>query len=956
MEVINMCQIMETYKNIPNAYASLAVYSVQLLLTSCSLFEVFFEAEGSKFGLSGVSFKLNDTEVFASYSEFSRTPCSIDSCQNTYTYRVAGSCYFFFLCGLLVLVMACMFDSLGFILFKKSTTSALHLLNPFLGILGALVYYFTLFWVNSEFPFQKGTYLDFTKILLSLIGLTYYFAECDSLGFEKQSQVELKGNSSNQSLLKSQEALNEQLKKEVKKQKDHIRHQEKLYKDKLTDIKSKHKALKKKLPDLEAIINKKKALIKTLNETEHQKNKQIAELQQQNKNLSRKLEDASQELTNYNSTLNQLSNLKKQNKNLISKLTATETSLKNLTRPKQDKATETDLLTASTQPKQDKATETTEEENISELLLELEDLRHFKYKYFKKLQSKESEVIALTNRINYVKDSKNKEISALHRKVCEKEEEIEKLISSMSRKSKTAEETIKAQLQELQEKYQKAILENKELQSKDLTGFVENFQVKSDEYSQTLEKCSQNLMHQIEIIEESENEIREFISQKGPTLTEKTKLLAHKLQNNHYKATKNYLKQWKSICQTQKSAIEILDEEKQNLLKNNILLHKYKRSSLESKPLTLANLFKFLEEMMDQKYKTDLKDLKDKLNPKPMPEFTLEYLTRKFGIKNLALKFLSQLIPALENLVKEGSAYAKFYSDLLQVSSNPIPYNLAIYLVKARGTFMILIAKAKKLKEALQIKALNEAYKEEAMLADTLELIYSQFQADSSIGTEIVPKLKPNNLSDSEYFGFVVSHKLKKAGVNSEDISRLLKTDTIDFEKFKTLKTEFGIWVSDKWARAFFKNSKIELREFFQTLKLENFSKLTRKVEYVVSKSTYLNAIAEVYQKRQLNEAIKLQEALPNDSKCIEVTNQLEEPYKVQELLKEFQDTPVSKPQLILACVNNSLGMFGLKAFTIKGVLQNPLQVSEDFLEDIFEHTESSPRKVRARTLPSPKF
>lgn len=45
-----------------------------------------------------------------------------------------------------------------------------------------------------------------------------------------------------------------------------------------------------------------------------------------------------------------------------------------------------------------------------------------------------------------------------------------------------------------------------------------------------------------------------------------------------------------------------------------------------AKPMTYQNVFKLFENMMDQKYEVDKKDLKDRRVPRTMTEFLMEYL------------------------------------------------------------------------------------------------------------------------------------------------------------------------------------------------------------------------------------------------------------------------------------------------------------------------------------------
>ena len=91
-----------------------------------------------------------------------------------------------------------------------------------------------------------------------------------------------------------------------------------------------------------------------------------------------------------------------------------------------------------------------------------------------------------------------------------------------------------------------------------------------------------------------------------------------------------------------------IEEENKELIENNEILLQIKETS--EKPMSIVNLFKFLEELMDRKYEIDIKDLKDNRIPRTMTEFIQEHLSRVFGIPKIANRQLAQIIPALKEL------------------------------------------------------------------------------------------------------------------------------------------------------------------------------------------------------------------------------------------------------------------------------------------------------------------
>ena len=411
--------------------------------------------------------------------------------------------------------------------------------------------------------------------------------------------------------------------------------------------------------------------------------------------------------------------------------------------------------------------------------------------------------------------------------------------------------------------------------------------------------------------------------------------------------------------EAEESAAITLETEKNQLLRENVLMREYQKLEKVSKPMSTTNLFKFLEEMMDNKYKTDQKDYEDKRQPRTITDFTMEYLNRKFGILSLALKFLAQFMPTLKGLVGQGHKYAEFYARLLQVfHKDPVPYNLGLYLVKARIRFLELIEKANRLKERFGIKsnttagvthgkAANEyaGTGGEAMLDDVLDMVYVDFTTDSESGTLMLKLLKPSTVSFNNHIAFLISHKMKRAGKRPEEIFRLLDKDSggsIDADEFiKGTKSDLDLWLNDEDIKKFFVNvdtsgnGELELDEFLACINFEKYDKCAKSSEYVVTKSNYLNSLIEVYDFRQLRDAVKLEKMMSqrnlSELNVMEFDNFITTldsgipPARIQEfftealLLSEKRESNiVTKSAFIRFCVRNGIGGYGLGSFVIR--------------------------------------
>lgn len=238
---------------------------------------------------------------------------------------------------------------------------------------------------------------------------------------------------------------------------------------------------------------------------------------------------------------------------------------------------------------------------------------------------------------------------------------------------------------------------------------------------------------------------------------------------------------------------ENIQQEKTKLLRENLILDQFSKVEVRSeRPMSYVNLFRFFEDMMDNKHKTDLKDLQDRRRPRSMTEFLMEYLNRRFGIESLAMKTLGQLLPALKSLANEGHPYARLFARLLQIfHPDPVPYNLSLYLVKARIEFHHYIEKAEKIKEALSLKPNKEssnkthgkaAYEHagtggEAMIVDIIDHIYMLFEEDPESGTLMIEKICPDKVDFNDFVAFLIANKMRKKGKKPEDIFLQLDKD-----------------------------------------------------------------------------------------------------------------------------------------------------------------------------------
>ena len=579
------------------------------------------------------------------------------------------------------------------------------------------------------------------------------------------------------------------------------------------------------------------------------------------------------------------------------------------------------------------------------------------------------------------------EISRLNTFSSENEKLAEKLklrVESLN----SEKELVEKRLKELEEINQKLVCENQEL--KDTGTLVSELESEKQELHQ------KNLVIEAKLFElhsgSQENKLDEKL------LKEKhVRLLAACYRKHDFCRLLQSFNIWKKVervfeestqdtefKEAQESASMALQQEKENLMESNAIMKELKGIDQRSvKPMNPTNTFKLLEEMMDQKYKTDQKDLADKRKPRSMTEYMVEFLNRRFGIRNIAQKTLAQLIPTLRDLVTQEHPYAQFYARLLQLfHQDPVPYNLALYLVVARVKFASLVEKANKLKERLGKKSgvgsggitHGQAAVEyagsggEAMLFDVLDYVYHEFVQDPEGGALMLRLIKPGNISFIDHVSFIITHKMKKAGKRPDELFKLLDKDSggsIDAEEFiRGTKSDLELWLSDEDIKRFFfeaddsGNGELEYEEFEARINFKKYESSIKTFDYIVTKSNYLNSLIEVYNFRQLRDATELERILEEQSseplnyeKFSEMIGMIDSgipPAKIQEFFiealesSEFSDV-LSKSAFIIVCVRNGIGGYGLGSFAIRELL------------DVMQERQYS-LKVDSKSFAEPKY
>lgn len=313
-------------------------------------------------------------------------------------------------------------------------------------------------------------------------------------------------------------------------------------------------------------------------------------------------------------------------------------------------------------------------------------------------------------------------------------------------------------------------------------------------------------------------------------------------------------------------------------IEQNLIILSYK--SLENKsdrPMSYINVFKFLEELMDKKFELDKQSAIEGKELIGLPDFVFQHLLKTFGIQPLALKFLGQFIPGLHEIYSQGQEYAIFYARLLQIfHGDPVPFSLALYLVKARMDFHPLIDRYERIQQEQGKKSSNydkSAYEAAgtgglAQLGDVVELVYTLFSSDKESGEKALELMKPGKVSIEDFVAFKICHKMAKIGKTPEMIFAIIDKDqggTIDVGEFiEGTKEDLDLWISDtnitKLLVKLDKENKGEISKeaFMEKINMKFLIECNKNPAWVVTKASFLIALLEVYKFKQRKMAAHL--------------------------------------------------------------------------------------------------
>jgi hypothetical protein len=299
--------------------------------------------------------------------------------------------------------------------------------------------------------------------------------------------------------------------------------------------------------------------------------------------------------------------------------------------------------------------------------------------------------------------------------------------------------------------------------------------------------------------------------------------------------------------------------EQRSLLDNNLLLDIFKKSSRGEQPLGLTQVLKFFEELMDHKAESDLLDLAAHRQPKTLQDYLIDYLTRTFGLRKLAVKLVCQLVPALILHHREQQPEVILFCRLLQMI-NPSPVNLplAVFLTKVRMEFV---------KYARNYQLEHEISSSKAYLVDIFAYVYALFEEDHESGTDFLSCLRPSSISLEEYVLFCICNKMAILSLNSEEVFSKMDVDAsgrMSQREFRNgVQQTMELWISDKDLESVFMHlaqgrGGLTKEEFIESLGFKRYVEKCKSEQFALSKTEFLSALIEVYNRKQIRNITQL--------------------------------------------------------------------------------------------------
>ena len=305
-------------------------------------------------------------------------------------------------------------------------------------------------------------------------------------------------------------------------------------------------------------------------------------------------------------------------------------------------------------------------------------------------------------------------------------------------------------------------------------------------------------------------------------------------------------------------------------LMNNSLFRIMKIDGVKfDQPMSIVTFYNLMEEIMDKKVIADNNDLLEGKKPAFFSDFTLEYLLKLHGVKKVAQKDISRMIPILYQQFHADVPLSIFLSRILHMfHANPATLEATVVALRLAVEFKPLAERYAESRNVRNLAPLSEAQKMitggEAMLFDVLGAFYDRFAQDQLFSWHFLRFLKPRTVTVADYVCSVIhwfAHS--KLEVDHEKVWEMMNGeggDSLSEEGFvQGVTSRVGVALSPKIlkeAHRAMAPSGILTRNTLETraASLKNAA----PEDFVVNKGGFLLAVLEAYNARLRRNAIQL--------------------------------------------------------------------------------------------------
>ncbi|CAG9320667.1 unnamed protein product [Blepharisma stoltei] len=341
-------------------------------------------------------------------------------------------------------------------------------------------------------------------------------------------------------------------------------------------------------------------------------------------------------------------------------------------------------------------------------------------------------------------------------------------------------------------------------------------------------------------------------------------------------------------------------------------------------PMTYSNVWKLLENLIDEKCKLDKLELALGRQPRDMVDFALDYMYLQFGLKTVAHKQLKALMISLEELYKISHPYAVAFCRMLGVfHSRPLPSHVCVFLLMIHELFVLSSNKSKPKTDSFAQHYEIQQYGGETSIIDIMELIMKVCKNDREIGERIIARIQKENLDRYDMIAIKVVGTMAKMGISPENMFEILDLDhgeTLDYHEFvDSIRIKLNIWITQDEAEflcgSIDNEGKgiISHEEWQDKIDFEKYLELSDSKAAMITKSQLFNAFIDEYEFEIIQDYNKLRKKIKQ--------TRLDQPSfkeKVLELDPNYEEIEISRLYEIARSQDNDIkGLVSAETFCL---------------------------------------